>query len=556
MLKVFELSQKCTLLLDGVISKSETENIELLLNKSYYLYEINFSNIYTISDKLILLLYKNIYKLNKNIEIVVSKNRLSKYLHQLGFNTIFVSSLKKLQIKNHSQNVLAIGGSANSSEKIINILSKIDTSLFTTFIIQHVNSKSSSVFNKVLAPCVDAKVVYVEDRMEVKQGYIYIAKADWHMKVIDGFIHLDNSIPVNYSRPSISVSFESLSKEYKDRLVVVLECGYGTDGVDSLHNAIKIGSTVIIQNPKKCEAKIIPKSAIELNNYHFVFDEETIVEYLSLMVRKFKNNKELLKYFFDEIYRKYEYDYRNYQEEYVQRRVESFMIKHAIKDLKVAVILVLFNKIAFKSLFLDLSINVTEFFREIESLKKIKNILEKEYRNNFKIKIWSAGCSSGKEVYSMGILLDKLGLIDKSLIYATDFNPVVIEEAKNAIYPLEQFKKAKEKFDALSLDGLLDDEFDINDNFVKIKDRVKKNILFFTHNLEKDSVFNEFDIIECKNVLIYFNDELKNKIVNLLYDSLKFGGYLSLGSSELLSVEFNDKFEICDEKSKIYKKVA
>ena len=556
MLKVFQTKQRCSLFLDGVISDIDIENLELIFAKNYYMFELSFATVFTIPARLTLLLYEQIYKLNKKIEITVNKNRLSKYLHQLGFKCTFISKLNDKQIKNPNQNILAIGGSANSSEKIIKILSEIDTQKFTTFIIQHVDAKSSPVFDKVLTEYVEATVVYAQNNMQVKEGYIYISTPDMHLKVSDGIIYLSKSKMVNYSRPSISVSFDSLCAEYKDKLVLVLECGYGEDGASSLKKAKSLGTTVIIQDPVDCEAKTMPRSAIELMHYHFVFKEDMIVKYLNLMVMKFLNDKELINYFFDEIYKIYEYDYRSYQEEYVQRRVETFMIKHNIKLIKVAVVLILFNKLAFKSLFLDLSINVTEFFRDEKSLKRIIEILRSEYKHSSKIKIWSAGCSSGKEVYSIGIVLNKLGLKDKSLIYATDFNPVVIEEAKNAIYTLEEFEKSKKKYESLSLSGPLEDSFYVNDKFVKIKESVKKNILFFTHNLEKDSVFNEFDIIECKNVLIYFNNELKNKIIYLLYDSLKFGGYLSLGSSELLPIEFDEMFERFDEEYKIYKKVA
>jgi len=556
LLNYLESNQRCSISFDSQIEDIDIDVFEQLLEKNYNMYELNFATVYTIPARLILLLNENINVLNKKIEMTVHKNRLSKYMHQLGFKVNFVSALNKMQVSNVNQNIIAIGGSANSSEKIINILSNIDTNRFTIFIIQHIDAKSKRVFDRVLSGYVDAKVLYAEDGMKVYLSCIYIAPPDKHMRVIDGVIYLDETKPVNYSRPSISVSFESLSKEYLDRLVLILECGYGQDGVSSLAQAKKLGSSVIIQDPSSCEAKVIPTTAINSSAYNCILDVESIAEFLNLMVMEFKSDYELLNYFFDEIYNKYEYDYRSYQREYVKRRVETFMIKHNIQKIKKAVILILFNKTAFKSLFLDLSVNVTEFFREIPSLTRIKEILQDEYKNNLKIKVWSAGCSSGKEVYSMGILLDKIGLIDKSLIYATDFNPVVIEEAKNAIYPMSHFNKAKQKFSELSLEGSLDDEFEIYEKFVKIKDSVKKNILFFTHNLEKDSVFNEFDIIECKNVLIYFNDELKSRIIYLLYNSLKFGGYLSLGSSELLPMEFDDMFERFDEKYKIYKKVA
>ncbi|WP_294963095.1 CheR family methyltransferase, partial [Sulfurimonas sp.] len=158
--------------------------------------------------------------------------------------------------------------------------------------------------------------------------------------------------------------------------------------------------------------------------------------------------------------------------------------------------------------------------------------------------------------YSTAIILTELGLMHKSIIYATDFNPVVIEEAKNSLYSIERFNKAKKACEELNFKIPLDTYFDINTKFVKVKEHLKINVLFFVHNLEKDSVFNEFDMIECKNVMIYFNEELKQNIFKMFYDSLKFGGHLFLGPSEMLPKNFEYRFEVYDDVNKIYMKVA
>jgi len=544
-------------MINNSISQQDIQDIEKCFFKNYTLYEINFLNIYTVPAPFIMFLYEQIEILKQNVSISINKNRLSKYFHQLGFQSNFLSQLTKKQVNNPNKNVIAIGGSANSTKKIIEILKDIDTLKFTTFLIQHVSPNTSSIFDSLLQNYVEARIVYAKNGMHIQEGYVYIAPADKHLEVVHNIIYLNKSEVVNFARPSISVSFNSLAQEYQDNILFILECGYGEDGVDALESLTKIGSTIIIQNPKECKADQIPLSALKKrNSYNFMLNVHEIIMYVDLMALKFETSFELIEYLFLQIYKKYEYDFRSYQKEYTIRRLKAFMIKHSIRDIKSAVVLIIFNKIAFKSFFLDLSINVTEFFREEKSLKRMKTILQTQYKNNYKIKIWSAGCSNGKEVYSMNIILDKLGLLNKSLIYATDFNPIVIEEAKNGIYSLQNLNSLKEKYKNIFQEDLIDESFDINNKFIKVKDKVKKNTLFFTHNLEKDSVFNEFDIIECKNVLIYFNDELKQKIFNLFYESLKFGGYLCLGSSELLHKEFYEKFNKQDEQYNIYKKVA
>ena len=556
MLRFVKLERECKIVISESVSDDEILQLQELLNEDFYLFSINFTRIYNLPSSLVELLYKNIDILHKNIKIVVNKSRLSKYLYHIGFKGLFVSKLKNVLSKNPNINILAIGGSANSSEKIIEILSHIDTTKFAIFIIQHIDPKKSGVWDEILSNYVDAEISYAIEGMDIESGHIYLAAKDRHLMVKESKIHLDDGALVNAARPSISVSFDSLSSEFRDNLVAVLTCGYASDGVDSLANLKRNNSVIIIQDPDSCEASSIPQEAKNRKIYDFVFDTEDIAFYLRNMSLHYSSYNEWIKYLLDEIYLRYEYDFRSYQIDSIKRRVEQFMIKHRIKDIKTFVILILFNRSAFKSLFLDLSINVTEFFRKIEASKNMIEIINKEHKHCYNIKIWSAGCSSGEEVYSTAIILNELGLLHKSIIYATDFNPVVIQEAKNGIYSRERFEKAKLNYEELHFKLPLENYFEINPKFVKVKEDIKHNILFFVHNLEKDSAFNEFDMIECKNVMIYFNEKLKQKIFNMFYDSLKFGGHLFLGPSEMLPLNFEDRFKQCEDGSEIYKKVA
>jgi chemotaxis protein methyltransferase CheR len=239
----------------------------------------------------------------------------------------------------------------------------------------------------------------------------------------------------------------------------------------------------------------------------------------------------------------------------IKRRVDVFMIKHGIKNLKDAIGTILFNKSAFKVFFLELSINVTEFFRDPESFKDIINLVNKSHKNRHNIKVWSAGCSTGKEAYSVAILLRSLGMLDKSIIYATDFNMVVIEEAKNGIYSNEAYEIGLANFEKLKLNDKLGNYIIKNDNYMIVAEEIREKTLFFQHNLLTDSSFNEFDIIICKNVIIYFDNNLQKKVFGLFYDSLKFGGHLVLGESESIHPSFKDKFEKCSKNCKIFIKV-
>jgi len=540
-----------------IIDKVEENDLEVLselLKKKGYLFEINFINLYLLSPSCIDMIYHHQYELQQNIKLTTNKGKLSKYLHNLGF-TIFFHPNQKYRL-NLDIDVLAIGGSANSSEKIIEILSQIKLEKFAVFIIQHVNPKHEGLFDTILAKYVTAKVDYAVDGMNVQKGHIYLAPRDKHLKVYHGEIVLDEGAKVHSARPSISVSFTSLSEEYKENFLALLTCGYIDDGVDSLSTLKTNNSTIIIQKPEECQADSMPNFAKKQAIYDFIFTTKESIKYINMLHLDIDTEKTWLDLLLYGIYEEYEYDFRLYYQEPIKRRVISFMSKYSIDTIKELSFLVFFNKSIFNSLFLDLSINVTDFFRKERSSQNMISLIQKEYKNCYNIKLWSAGCSNGKEVYSTAIILNELGLLNKSIIYATDINPIVIQEAKNGVYELQKYKKAELVYKNFGFQHALSHYFIINDYYVKVKSILQEKVLFFVHNLAKDSVFNEFDMIECKNVMIYFDDTLKERVFQLFYDSLKFGGHLFLGESEELLEQFQTRFKKCHDDCKIYRKIA
>lgn len=542
-----------------LIDKIEAEDLNILNNilaSDVQYFKLFCKYFYTLPLEFIDLIYKYQEEYNRDIEIIVTHTKLSKYLHKLGFKSLLYMDELHNPKKKISPDILVLGGSSNSSEKIIEIISTIDTSRFTIFIVQHVSSKLGSYFDDILSQYTDVDIHYARDGEYVKKGSIYIAPKDRHLGVKNGYITLDKSAAYNSARPSISVTFSSLAIEYGERLLSYLSCGYEEDGVDSLHTLYSNGSTILIEDLKTCKANSIPSLAKKQGIYDYVLSTEDIIFYINIISLEYKSKEKYIEFLLDMIYKRYEYDYRGYNKDSIMRRIEQFMIQHRVHNMHDLLIIISFNESMFKSLFLALSINITDFFRKEKSSYKMMELIEKEHKNCYNIKIWSAGCSTGKEAYSTAIILAEMGLLHKSIIYATDINSVVIEEAKNGLYSLEVYKKALKTYRDLGFKNSLSNYFLINKNYVKVIQKIKKNILFFVHNLEKDSVFNEFSIIECKNVMIYFDDALTKRVFQLFYDSLKFGGHLLLGESEEISTEFLGRFEKCNDDCKIYRKVA
>lgn len=255
------------------------------------------------------------------------------------------------------------------------------------------------------------------------------------------------------------------------------------------------------------------------------------------------------------IYQKYGYDFRNYAFAHTKRRLEHRKLLDGIGNYSEMVHKLIYNETFFNKLLLDLSINVTEMFRDPWVYSKIREVIIPHLKTYPFIKVWHAGCSAGQEVYSMGILLEEEGIKDRSQIYATDFNELILEKAKTGIYPMDLIREYTANYQKAGGMHSFSDYYTANYDNVVIKQSLKDKVLFSAHNLVTDGVFGEMNIIFCRNVLIYFDRDLQNRVFNLFYESLCPGGFLCLGSKESLKFsEVADKFEPVAEREKIYRK--
>lgn len=261
--------------------------------------------------------------------------------------------------------------------------------------------------------------------------------------------------------------------------------------------------------------------------------------------------------FLNKINEQYGYDYTQYQIESIIRRIRIAMKKENIQDFNKYSHAVLQNEHIFEQLFLEFSINTTEFFRDPELYAEIKNTILPSLNSFSHLKIWCVGCSIGKEPYSLAFLLDECGMLNKTQIYATDINPYVLEEAKNGLFSIQTLEKDMNNYREANGSKNFVDYFELKQNYIKVKERYKKNILFFQHNLVNSTVFNEFHLILCRNVLIYFNSTLQQSALKHFYNSLTPNGFLVLGKSEgLIQNRGYSYFNKYNENLKVYTKKA
>lgn len=182
----------------------------------------------------------------------------------------------------------------------------------------------------------------------------------------------------------------------------------------------------------------------------------------------------------------------------------------------------------------NLTINVTEMFRDPDFYRALRNQVLPTLGTYPFIRIWVAGCSTGEEAYSLSIILKELDLLKKSLIYATDINAQVLQKASKAMFPLSKMKLYSENYIASGGSRDFSDYYLANYSLAKLNDELRSKIIFSTHNLVSDNSFNEFLLILCRNVLIYFDRELQEKVIKLFDGSLKNLGFLALGSKETM----------------------
>lgn len=268
-----------------------------------------------------------------------------------------------------------------------------------------------------------------------------------------------------------------------------------------------------------------------------------------------KNINIEIELFLEAIFQKYGYDFRQYGRAHIKRRLLHRMAGSKVSSISAMQHKLIYDEAFFELILKDFSINVTEMFRDPGYHKQVREEVIPILKTYPYIKIWHAGCSSGEEVYSMAIMLKEEGLYDRTQIYATDFNQEILKKAREGIYPIEKIKEYTLNYQKSGGKYSFSDYYTAKYESVIINNDLKKNIVFADHNLTIDKVFAEVHMIVCRNVLIYFNKELQDKVVNLFEESLVQGGYLCLGSKETIRFAGNYKnFEVIDDKEKIYKR--
>ncbi|QHT63946.1 protein-glutamate O-methyltransferase CheR [Paenibacillus lycopersici] len=256
------------------------------------------------------------------------------------------------------------------------------------------------------------------------------------------------------------------------------------------------------------------------------------------------------------LFRLYGQDFRNYAFSSLRRRIWHRVNAERLPTITALTEKVLHDRDATNRLLADLTIHVTEMFRDPEMFRAFREQVVPILRTYPFIRIWHAGCSTGEEVYSMAILLKEEGLYNKTRIYATDMNEYVLETAREGVFPLERMQTFTRNYIEAGGTESFSRYYTAKYDSVLFQSELKSNIVFAQHNLVTDRSFNEFNVIFCRNVMIYFNKELQDHVHGLLYDSLGMFGILALGTKESINfTRYADDYEVFDDRSRLYRKI-
>jgi chemotaxis protein methyltransferase CheR len=255
------------------------------------------------------------------------------------------------------------------------------------------------------------------------------------------------------------------------------------------------------------------------------------------------------------VFRQYGFDFRSYAFASIRRRLWKHMTAAGLRTISALQEQVLHDPAAMDRLLLDLSVNVTAMYRDPGFYLAFRQEVVPRLRTYPFIRVWHAGCSTGEEVVSMAILLEEEGLYERARIYATDINEVVLQQARTGIFPLDRMQEYTENYIRAGGARSFSEYYTARYDGALFSPALLANVVFSQHNLATDRSFAEFNVIICRNVLIYFDRTLQARVHALFYESLATFGVLGLGSKESLRLS---PFEACYEPlgtSRLYRKV-
>jgi two-component system, chemotaxis family, CheB/CheR fusion protein len=459
--------------------------------------------------------------------------------------------------------IVAIGASAGGFDALKKFFLAMpsDNPGIAFFLVQHLDPTHESTMADLMSRYTPIKVVQAEDGMKVEPDHLYIIPPNKDMGMMNRIIQLMDPIEPHGLRLPINYFLKHLADDQKENSIAIIFSGYGSDGTLGIKAIKAAGGMIMAQDPETADSDSMPASAIQTGLVDFILSPEEMPEkmisYLESAhetIKKILTPKEeteqSLRKIFMLVRSRTGRDFSYYKENTIYRRIGRRMNVHQIENIPIYLRYLQENPHEIDILFKELLINVTNFFRDDKAFDSLKNnirelITKKLDGDNFRV--WVPGCSSGEEVYSLAIIINELleesGKNLNVQIFGTDIDPDAIATARAGTY-----------LSSISADvnpERLKRFFVKKDNFYNIKNHVREMAVFAPHDVLKDPPFTRMDVLSCRNLLIYLNDEAQRKTISNFNYALNNGGVLFLGPSESVG-EFVEAFHVLDKKWKIF----
>jgi two-component system CheB/CheR fusion protein len=471
-------------------------------------------------------------------------------------------------VPNQDPIVVGIGASAGgleAFEKFFTNMPAESGSGMAFVLVQHLDPTHKSVLTDLVKRYTKMNVFEVKDGVDVQPNCAYIIPPNKDMALLHGKLHLMEPESPRGMRLPIDFFFRSLAQDQHERAICIVLAGTGTDGTLGLKAIKGEGGMAMVQDPDSAKYDGMPRSAIATGLADYILPPDKMpAQLLGYVEHAFGKQvtKEAdsppkvidsLQKIFILLRAQTGHDFSYYKQNTIHRRIERRMAVNQIEQIDLYVRYLQQNRLEVETLFRELLIGVTNFFRDPDAFTALEGQIIPRLLDNkppgATIRVWVPGCSTGEEAYSIAILLrermDEQKKEYKVQIFATDIDSEAIEKARAGIYP-----------DSIAADvsaERLQRFFSQENNHYRIKKTIRDMVVFAAQNAIEDPPFSRLDLISCRNLLIYLGPELQKRVIPLFHYALNRDGFLFLGNSETIG-EFGDLFASVDRKWKLYQR--
>jgi len=460
---------------------------------------------------------------------------------------------------------VGIGASAGGLEPIQTLCEQLPNDANMIYIVaQHLSPKHESKLTELVQRETRLKVQTITNGIEAQPNTIYITPPKYDVRVKGKKIYLSELDSANFAKPSVNTLFVSLAEEKREHAIGVVLSGTGSDGAHGIKVIRASGGVTYAQDPTSAGYDGMPRAALDTDCVDFVLNPSDIGVHLHDLSTKLPRDLQV-KIEGEEVQDKFlelisivrkqcGVSFKHYKKATLQRRIERRMLARKVDSFSEYVDLIRDDSEEVRLLYKDILISVTNFFRDPNTFSQLAPVLEsiKDSKNNGDpIRLWVVGCATGEEAYSLAIMLcEALGGVEKlsseeHQIFASDVDTDALTVARRGIYSEASMADVPQQFK--------EKYFRKKGNAYEVIDEIKRIILFSGHNIIDDPPFLRIDLITCRNLLIYFDQELQKKVYRLFHYSLRDRGHLFLGKSESTS-QVTDIFRAVNSQEKIFQK--